>query len=247
MMRKTFLYLTAVVIAAFASAFIPADDHTDCRKVLKHCIKEMAKIAEPAGNKVYYMSITVATDMHSKSRVPDSRTRVDVYMSSHQIHYVSDVLSTYQDELHAFAVLPQRKVIVWAQGGKRPDAIDSKTFAIQLQDTLVNLSKVISCRNAEEQGKTYKVLVMEPYKKARETFKVMRMEYFIDMEKKYVAKANTYYMPSEDVVSTSVTYHDINLNYGKMKLNKPVYQLIFSDQDKLQAKYKGYQVIDNRN
>jgi hypothetical protein len=235
-----------MVLAVLFLNFSLQDDFMACKKELKKYVAELAKINEPMGKNVYYMRMTIKTDMNAKSNIPDSETNVEVYMSSDQLHYVSDVLSTYQDEQDAFAVLPQRKMIVWAKGGKRPDANAKKDLAIHVQDTLIELSIVTKCQVVQQAGKTLKMITMVPSKKAIEAFRVNYTEYFLDTENGRVAKVNTYYKTTEEVSMRSVTYHELNLNFKKVKLNKPVYEQIFSEPNKLSSKYKGYQLIDNR-
>lgn len=246
-MSKLKIVLQLALLLLITAGFSPKDDFSACKEELKKYVSELGKIGIPSGKRVYYMYMTISTDMSSKSRIPDSDVTVRVYMGANKLHYVSDVLSTYQDEENAFAVLPQRKVIVWSNGGKLPDAKRNMEVVTHLQDTLVSLSSVVSCNEFVENGRTMKVLTMTPYKKAMDLFKVNKMEYSIDPNAKRIERVKTYYQPGEDIVMRSITYHDLDLNYSKMDLAKPVYQEIFHASGKLLEKYKGYQVIDNRN
>ena len=243
-MAEGLLWLLVVVLSM---GFVPQDDFSACKSELKRYVDELAKINAPTGKRVYHMRMTVKTDMSSRSTMPDSETHVEVFMSEHQLHYVSDVLSTYQDEQDAFAVLPQRKTIVWSRGGKRPDADSKKALAAHIQDTLVTVSKITRCGPVVEQGTPYKQITMIPYKKAIETFRVNRMEYFIDSEKKRIGKVTTFYQPGEEIITQSVTYHELDLNYTGVSLQKPVRDQIVTSSGKLLSRYKGYQLIDNRN
>lgn len=246
-MSKLKIMIQLALLLLITAGFSPKDDFAACKEELKKYVNELGKIGVPSGKRVYYMNMTITTDMSSKSRIPDSEVTVRVYMSATKLHYVSDVLSTYQDEENAFAVLPQRKVIVWSNGGKLPDAKSNMEMVTQLQDTLVSLSNVVSCNESVENGRAMKVLTMTPYKKAMDIFKVNKIEYSIDPNAKRIERVKTYYQPGEDIVMRSITYHELDLNYNKTNLAKSVYHEIFHASGKLLDKYKGYQVIDNRN
>jgi hypothetical protein len=246
-MKKRIAACVGWLLVAMASGgFVPQEDFSACRNELKGYVDELAKINAPTGKQVYHMRITVKTDMNAGSKMPDSETNVEVFMSAHQLHYVSDMLTTYQDEKDAFAVLPQRKMIVWSGGGKRPDAESKKALAAHIQDTLITVSKITKCAVVESQGRTHKQVTMIPYKKAIEAFRINRVEYFIDASQKRIEKVNTFYRPGEEIVMQSITYHELELNYVGTSLQKPVYEQIFNSSGKLLARYKGYQLIDNR-
>jgi hypothetical protein len=222
-------------------------DYSDCKKELKKYMKDLSKVNYPSGKKVYYLNMTVNTIMSKSSRLPDTETNVQVYMTSSQMHYVSDVLTTYQDERDAFAIVPQRKMILWANGGKRPDGNERTQLLVQVQDTVLTFSRVVACKTIEEDGSELKVISLEPNKKSMEFFKISRIEYFIDPAEERIVRTSTFYLPSQEIAMRSIVYHELDLNYNKIKLSKPVYEQIFSSEDKLLAKYKGYQLLDKRN
>lgn len=247
MQKRIAIYFAALAAFTGVAGFTPQDDFSACKKELKQYIDELARIKEPSGKKVYHMRMTIKTDMSPQSRMPDAQTDVEVFMSARQMHYISNVLTTYQDEHDAFAVLPQRKTIVWSAGGKSPDAKAKKEQAIHIQDTLITVSKITNCRTVEENGKTYKQLTMVPFKKAMETFRVSRIDYFINSAEKRIEKVNTYYQAGAEIEMQSITYHELDLNYSKSALQKPVYGQIFASSGKLLSRYKGYQLVDNKN
>lgn len=235
-----------VLLISFNSA-LAQDEYASCKQELRRYMKEISRVHFPSGNKVYYMSMSVRTEMNPKSGIPDSESKVDIYMNASQLHYVSDALITHQDENDAFAILPQRKMIFWANGGKRPDADANLQAVNQIQDTLVTLSSVTACREMVKDGKSLKVVVLETHRRARESFKIRKIEYVLNAADKKIESVNMYYVPGEDIVLRSITYHEVNLNYSKIKFIRPVYEQVFTGKDQLVAKYKGYQLIDKRN
>ena len=220
------------------------DGDQDCRKELQNYMKQLRKINFPIGKTVYFMDVSVS--VVTSPDVAATKTRVKMYMNASQLHCISESYSTYQDDRYTFVIFPERKLIIWSQGASNPDSNLKLNQTLNFQDSVVNQSKITSCELKQNATGAYKVVTMEPWENLKEQQHIARMEYHINQTNHKVEKAITYYQPGEKIYSKSLTYNEVDLNYTKMKMNKPVYYQVFSDQNKLLSKYKGYQVIDQR-
>jgi hypothetical protein len=243
--NKAYTGIVLLMASLFLSASHPPDDFAAARRLLKECVKSLGEISVPAGKDVYYMSMTVKTDM--RSRGTDSETKMEVYLSEKQMHYVSNVLVTYQDMKDAFAIIPQRKMILWTRGGRKADGKEKMAVLTNFQDTLLTLSKVVSYKKIVENGNELKLITLEPHRQAIDKFNVARLEYIVDEKSKKIKRSTIYFLPTEDIAMRSIVYHEINLKYKGANISKPAYEQIFSSEGKLQTKYKGYQLVDKRN
>jgi hypothetical protein len=245
-MRPARMMIVCLTAIGALCSFLPQDDYTACKQELISCVKKLSRIKAPTGKQVYYVNMTLKTEMNENTNIPDSETRADVYMSAHQLHYISSVLETYQDESDAFAVLPQRKMIVWSPGGKRADADNYMQMITQAQDTLLTMSSVSGCQKVEENGRSLKMITLVPHPQARDAYKIRRLEYFLDSANGSIARTNTYYLTNQNIVMRSITYNKLDFNYSGEKLSRPVHEQIFASENKLHGKYQGYQLVDKR-
>jgi hypothetical protein len=237
-------FLVAVTVLA---SFRQSNESAICRDELKSIVRETTSAVQPVENNVYHLNITVKTKMSQSSKVPDSNVTIDILQSAGQFRYSSTGIETFQDKKDAFAVLTDRKTIMWAQGGKREDADVTTTQINQMLDTLISLSSVTKCDVVAEKGQLLKSVVLEPGRRAKELYKVARMEYVYDPKNKKLLKANTFYLNTEDIAMRSIVYNDLDFNYKKVSLKQSVYFLFFDSKGNLLPKYKGYKLIDKRN
>lgn len=246
-MRQRFIYLICILSIALGSGHEVVGQQTDtsCAGLVKDYVKRMQEYGRPRGKDVYYMDMQVSTVYNPEYAKNDSDVRVRMYLSADKMQYESSYVSMYQDQHDAITIVHPQKLIVWNQGGALPEQKESYASLMAISDTLFMRSKVIACRNTEENGRQLREIVLQPDAGYRRSRRVQQVVYHYDISEKRVYRSTIFYTEESSRRRETTTYHRLNFNQSAMPFNRAE-RIILQANGKPVAKYSSYELIDNR-
>ncbi len=218
---------------------------TSCVGLVKDYVKRMQEYGRPRGKEVYFMDMQVNTVYNPEYAKNDSDVRVRMYLSTDKMQYESSYVSLYQDPHDAFTIVHPQKLIVWNQGGALREQKESYATLLSISDTLFARSKVISCRNMEEDGRRLREVVLQPDAGYRRSRRVQQVVYHYDLSEKRVYRSTIYYTEEASRQRETTTYHRLSFDQSAMPFSRAE-RVIFQASGKPVGKYSGYEIIDNR-
>jgi hypothetical protein len=192
----------------------------------------------PAKSQVFERSYEMLTTTWEEESVKSS---VRSFQSADAIHYSNGDYSMYLDRSDVFLVDHSSKSIY--RSASTPDAFSTSTNDVMaLRREFLRGCKVVQTQDLPD-GRRY--VKLAPGNHQLPGLNLESMEYIYIPEDKILGVTANY---GSEYKVKSVLMSDVVFNTkSKKNLAKPVARLILDANQKLQSKYKGYTLIDNRN
>lgn len=234
----TIAVLLLCSIVFFQAAPLPQQE--ECKEQLRTILQKMSGRDHPG-------TISFEYQVRSKSRqkgTPESVTRVKMRAGKDRTEIISSQMEFYQDKIHAFTVLPSRKIIYWGDSQLSAKDTSRANDLHELQRRVFTHSTLKSCTVIENNSHCDKQAVLIPDAELIKRFGFRDITYFINTKTGSLYKALINYAagPLEFV---EMTYLDISYQEHAVG-SDPVQSKILTPQGKLQARYSGYELIDMR-
>jgi hypothetical protein len=230
---KVFLLLLSTGIAAMAQNG-------------KQCIDAVLKLEENTARdftdeNVVYMNYSVKTTDWEGQIVS---SEVKVYKGKDNTHFFSDQATIYQDKKDVYMVLPAQKLVIVNSTKKELyDQRLSDDF-YELKKELLDSCEVLKC-DSSSQTPGLKILELKSKGNLGPEVKVNRMIYEYNVVTKKIERASLFFNDDYKIKQIVVTYKDTN-KHSKYVFGNTRKQVL-DNSGQLLSKYKGYQLIDNRN
>lgn len=237
--------LCAVLFFCTISTLYAQETERQCLSLVKECYRNLNYAPAENTNNIYYLHYSANTVMRDSSKNNNSRTEAKMYLSNKKVRLLSNEMEVYQDEEDAFTVLPSKKTIYRSYPTLNFDKENRKKQLSMLQDTLLSMSEVSSCKVVKE-NKADKEVVLIPNAKAKQLFGVGKMVFYINSAEKNIEKVIINYLPPKEILSVTYAFHSVEYNYKTDILIKPVLPLFIDKSGQLIPEYKGYRFIDNK-
>lgn len=240
-MRKGLVYL-----------FICISHLLNAQGVSKACVQKVREFSSRSdatlpGGQVIYVHYTQQIVMRDSINNPKVETEVRMWMNKDHLQYITPDIEVYQDKRDAFMIIHSKKKVIWGQSDMESAGMGRVEKIVSLQDTLFDLSVPLLCEiYSTKEGKEMIRLVLKTNNAGRELFNIDQIEYTYNNQTGNPERVITNFIPSYGIKRSVVTYKANDNNYKGLKLDKPVSHKIVSSNNSLLAKYKGYQLLDNR-
>lgn len=238
---KTKLILILILLT---SSIGYSQDSFDCKSILKKALKKYEKLKNPEKDKIYYMNAEMKSVYKTKSKIPSTHVKMEMYLKKNKAFYESNYFSYYVDKKDAFFILQPRKQVVREEGGKEMNRDKEFDKVIGFQDSLVNTSSITSCEAIEGETNLVKI-VLKPNKSVQENLHVKRLVYHMNSKNHKIKKSVIFYDEDYPILKQVIVYNKLDYNYTKKKLGS-AYDKVLNANGELKAPYKDYELIDNR-
>lgn len=217
------------------------DNEQTCKEKVIYIYQHLNTLNRDASDdqQVHYRYTTKVL-MRDSVKNHNTKTDAQVTIGKNKIELISPQGEVYQDEHDAFSVLPSKKIILWADsqiGGK--NAFTSNL--LKLQDTLIETSVLQACDMSNGVQK-----ITLGIDRQRQRFEYNALEFWIDSKESVFKKIVVYYPENSRLYAIEYLFHDIAAEPLNTEFGKTARERIFSDADRLEAKYNGYRVLDSR-
>jgi shikimate kinase len=183
--------------------------------------------------------------MSSKSQEEDSDVDVKIAITASQMIYETSKVCVYKDEKDAIVVVNPQKQIILTRGGKLPYNENNFQQISTFQKMMLENSIMKLCKTVEVDGKELKEVTLVPQKELQKSSKIKELIFTYDPKRNTLYQTETHYMPGGMVEKEKIIYYIIDFHY-KGTLPEKVIDKVFTSSGKLQGKYKGYKVVDQR-
>jgi len=231
-------------------------DGSNCMELVKTTYKKLNERSTLSLNVFYMdysMSMNVDPNLTERDRSAYS-TRVKLYANSEKSYLISESIEVYQDQHHTLSILKEEKLIYVSEF----IGLEAKRSKVShlgfLQDTLFDLSKVVSCEEVGSEWlaqssdlvKRYKKIRMELNSSGKNLFNTDALTFYIDSENKTIKRVIIEYAESHNMKNLIVTFNEIKYDYSTDKLDAEAISIALSSDNKLRLKYKDYTLVDTR-
>ena len=229
------------MVALLGSLFIGAMPPQD------ECMSQLRDILHTMSSRESMGICSLDYQVRSKPRqynTPETILRVKMRASKNQMEVVSSQIEAYQDKENAFTLVPSRKIIYWGDSQlNKKDTADRNDF-LKLQSLALDHSKIKSCKELRS-GNYDKEIILSPDAGLRKKFGFKEITFLINTKTNSVYRTLLSYTAGQ-FEYVEVTYLSLNYREKTGGLNYSVKSKFLTPQDKLLAKYSGYELIDVR-
>lgn len=197
------------------------------------------------------MSYTVRTVTEDSATDGIAESTIDMQMSKEWLQVKSPQMEVYQDQQDAFVVLPIKKMVMRGDPETRIN-IDKRTNRLKfIQDTVFSLCKVIACKSVAGKSTTNKTVVLEVNEKGKGISGIKRLSFDINTQTKQFERVKIEYathakgFPGK-VVYVEYFFHSFSVSDTPLKKNGKAKDLFMVSKNKLNEKFIGYTLVDNR-
>ena len=240
-MERIKFVITLLLIELSSYSF---GQQSDCKTVLLECISSMSSIKTVEPGKVYFIDMSIHSDLKRPNPAIPTSVNVKTYMTSSQISVETNKMVIYYDEYDSFSIIPESKTIIWSNGGKVKDQASRALNLENMQKDVVQKSNIKGCSNNRFNNKDVKSIVLDLPADITKTTKVESIEFTIDINDKRIVKVNSKFSSSNDISSQEIIYNELDYNYKKWK-PLPVKERVFKN-NKLLPQFNGYRLINNK-
>lgn len=237
--------LLGILVLSF-SFFLSLTVDNTCLNYVRKVFDTMN--ASAFSNKVTYLKYTVTAklnerDKNDKNIVNSSEFELITMKEKARIY--SKEIIVLRDEKNTFTILPQKQMIYWANSLIKDKSVDAYGNLRKMQDSILKYSDKMDCKAVKAQRYNREVAVYLN-KKMSEQMQMKKVMYCIDDKKNTLIKVLVDYLPNNQFETIVYVFSEQNTDYQKADMNIPVVNLVFESGNKLQKKYAGYKLIDNR-
>jgi hypothetical protein len=244
MIRKSLLIVLLIFIS---DAFARVGNEPEGIALVKEIFQKLNGFTLPSGSRVYFFDYQVKTVLKNQSAGANSDTRVKYYMNQDYTQIVSDKMEVYKDPKNTFTIIPMRKAIYWADspGGTSDTSIYKSNLGL-VQNKIFETCKLKSSRDISSEEKYNKEITILTDQKMRESTGMDEITFLVNSRNKTAYKVIVKYTSSYKIQYVEFTYHHIDFDYSKVKINESSKLKIFKSEGVLLPKYTGYKVVDVR-
>jgi hypothetical protein len=236
MHKYTIITILGLFLASHSSF---AQDSICLNEVLQIENKLMIESKGTNGNTSYLNYTVKSTDWENQI----NNSKVEVYKDTAHLHFFSDQASIYQDEDEAIVLLKDQKVIIVSSFNKalmNKQADDE--FMLMRKDFLKNC-EVLNCSKGDEKN-DLKILELKVVKNDNSGIKISKMIYKYNVVEQKIIETRVFFNKEYKLKEMTIKYNSSETkNDYKFE---PTTRYFFSKNNKLLPKYKGYELVDNR-
>jgi len=195
---------------------------------------------------ICYLKYVVTTRLGSASSGKDQvhTGTFEMITSNKQTRLYSKEMIVLKDEKTIFSILPSRKVIYWSDAAPLKKGEQAYDQLSVLQDSIFKNAEKVEC--TEVTGKAYTKVISVTLNKRMSTYLgISNASYFINDATQMLHQVTVNYLPGNAYESLVYDFQELNLDYKKTDMSKPVQELIF-EKGKVRPEYAGYTINDNR-
>lgn len=229
---------------SFAAGFLPAQKNgDDCMAWLRKVYSSMEQNYHPSGDKAFYFSYSVNTQMKDGSY----EMSAELFSNNKKSWFISKEVEVYQDNSTTVSILPSRKMIYISDfTGKEKKEAQLKQLSF-IQDTLFSLSKVTFCERVKtEDQKEYKKLTLKLSAEGRKLFKVETMDFYVDEKKEQLKEVYVKYASGHTMKEMTVKFNEMKIVAHAEKLEGNLLSQVIDGNGNPKVAYKDYKITDNR-
>ena len=220
------------------------DEFASCRLLLENYVKMITSITVPTGEMVFVLKYTYEVKYKKATGKADVRDDCHYFISKKKLFYTSSGVKIFSDEKNGFMIVPLSKRIIWTNGGKLSSSTEQFKTMASFEDSVMRHAEVANCISSFSNGKSYRMITLLPALYIKNASHVTRIIYQYNETDKKIEKVTCYFDEYSDMISTSMTYNEINLS-ASQKLSS-AYNQVFNAHSKLKSEFSDFELIDNR-
>jgi hypothetical protein len=212
----------------------------DCKELLLAYLDKMEAINTPEKGEVYHVKYQMKTVFNESLGVDSEIANTEVFTTANKIALYDKNMSVFGDEENVFVVLPEHKKIYWNNSDPRifNDANRYKKF-LEIQRNLLNSAKTISCVDNDEEV----LITVIPHDEFSKKTKLSHQKITYSTKEKRIVKVENLYSTTSKIKNQTITYLVLDFN-STINIDAPTTVLFSGNQ--LKSRYKGFEIIDNR-
>ena len=247
-MRSRIAPLSTGMVIAVLTVFSIANSmaQSDCEVLLRSVYRHFASLVSPErANKNFRIDYTLRTVVRNGAVNGSSTTRMEMAVSPSQMRCRTKEVEIYRDKTHMVTVYPGKKMIcVQKSLGDAEYERQIKNFTL-LQDSVLSLSTVQSCRDVPYNGTKAREIVLAVKKGVQRVIPLESVTYLIDTRHQALNRIHLKYLPSSSIAEVEMTINSFEENYRNDSLSKPVTSLFLAG-ERLLPRYRDYRLVDLR-
>tara|TARA_R110000765_G_scaffold421845_1_gene528375 strand:- start:555 stop:1292 length:738 start_codon:yes stop_codon:yes gene_type:complete len=211
-----------------------------CSELILEYLARMESLAVPKVNKVYYIKYKIKTEFSKVLNTPNSETTTEVLTSKEKIMVIDKNMEVFGDDKNVFVVIPRNQKIFWNESDPIIyDNTNSYKRFVEIQKVVLESASNIKC--SSDNGIT--VITVTPGKEFSSKSNVILQTITYDNKLKKVLKVSSIYNDKSRIKKQTMVYEVLDFDSSK-KIVAPITALFKDNQ--LKDKYKGFEIIDNR-
>lgn len=221
----------------FYNAQITSDQ--SCKEDIYACEKKYKNDSLPTNNISYLNYVVKATNWDNETTV----SNVELYQDKFHLNFFSEQAKIFRDTSDVIIIVPHENIFIVSQTDKK--IIDGNYGAdiMSIKKELLDSSKVLKC---EQLSPTKKIIVFKtnPVQISKLNLLIETITYEFDPSAKSIFSIKTTYMPQYKLKQTTVIFkkHGTSTQYAF----KPIRGNFLDKRGRVLAKYKNFEIIDNR-
>lgn len=193
----------------------------------------------------YYLDYSIRTVMRN-SNYPESKVNnIQVWIGRDIMYYDSEQIEVYVENNLSISVLKDQKTLFLADVDTNSNKYEKLLGYIKLQDTLLNMSRVIYCNTSANYDEPTRIEV-ELIPLAKQLFNIDEVIYEFDAGQKMLTRSIIYYVKTHDIAFVEIEINELDFEKKAPALHKPILENFYNLSGELLAAYGGYKIIDSR-
>jgi hypothetical protein len=185
-----------------------------------------------------YMSYTIkATNWDDETSV----SNVKLYRKGNYTHFFSEQATIYVDDKEALIIVPSQKLIILNSISKELNSRKLSDEFYDMRQDFLESCELVSCETTNK----IKTLVLKvDNTKVDESIKIRRMTYSYNNDEKKITSIKMNYDEDYKLKQFQILYKDLSLTSAYKFFSAK--SLVMDKNGNLNAKYKDYELMDNR-
>ncbi len=233
----------------FLLSGVHAQSPGTCLDMIRAAYTRMNTVPEKtvSANTAWYLYYSVRTVMRDSQKMPHHFAQIKVLMNDRQGRIITDHAKVFHDSVVSITQMPLEKVLYITDSRFNVETEKRSGHLTMLQDTLLTMCEVQSCRKIKnKQMKADREITLELNETGQRLFNITTITYAIATKTADLVSIKMTYLPTNEVVSSTIVFRENSYDYTTDLLDQPVWSLFFTPQEQLLAAYKDYRLVDLR-
>ena len=214
-------------------------------KSVREIYQRIHETGSDEGGGHFHLNYTVYTIMNNE-QIPDVTQTVDLVTDGDKTRMITPEMQLYTDKSEAVTLFPGKQVMYLS-------GIDPKEKRIQrlhrkgiLQDSVFGMSVLRACYDTEDNGKTYKKIVIGLSARGQQKFFTKSIAFYLDTTALEIKKILIEYTRAKSPVAVQI-YQFNALAYDVTGVSlKSVREMFFNTEGGVLPAYRRYKIVDVR-